>query len=91
VVTVVDATVKLTGQYPPPFKPQLAQQRQTSVARLLHDAGATSVVELGCGDGALMKHLLHPEPSVRARSLLRSTRLTLLSHGFHRRPQTWNR
>lgn len=56
--------VTLTGKYPPPFKPPLAQQRQTAVAKLLHSAGAARVVELGCGDGALLKHLLDPQPAM---------------------------
>jgi SAM-dependent methyltransferase len=59
-----DVRVTLTGQYPPPFKPPLAQQRQTAVAKLLHSAGAARVVELGCGDGALLKHLLDPQPAM---------------------------
>ena len=40
------------------FKPPLSQQRYRCVAQLLRRAGATTVLDLGCGDGKFLEHLL---------------------------------
>jgi len=37
--------------------PPLAQQRADAVLAALHDAGARTVVDLGCGEGALLRRL----------------------------------
>ena len=40
------------------FKPPLGQQRYQHVASLLRGAGASNVLDLGCGDGKLLDFLL---------------------------------
>lgn len=42
----------------------LHQQRIEAVLAALRDSGATSVLDLGCGSGAMVKRLIH-EPAIR--------------------------
>jgi len=49
---------------PPPARPSLAEQRVDAVLALLRSTGASSVLDLGCGEGRLLRRLLD-EPSFR--------------------------
>ena len=40
------------------FSPPLSQQRYQHVAAALREAAATDILDLGCGDGKLLEHLL---------------------------------
>jgi 3' terminal RNA ribose 2'-O-methyltransferase Hen1 len=49
---------------PGPADPPLAEQRRKAVLNVLRERGASTVADLGCGEGALVAQLLR-EPSVR--------------------------
>lgn len=62
---VADATARLTGEVPAPraeaidpARRPLRARRREAVVAALHDAGAHRVVDVGCGEGALLADLL---------------------------------
>ena len=82
---VDDASTRLDGTEPQPDqpapRPSLARIRRDAVATALRDVGARRVVDLGCGEGALLRDLV-TDPSftelvgidVAARELARAER-----------------
>jgi 3' terminal RNA ribose 2'-O-methyltransferase Hen1 len=79
---------------PEPVRVPLARQRHEAVLRALADVGATTVVDLGCGPGALLKLLL-AEPrftkvvgvDVSARTLQQAARAVRLQRMTERQAE----
>ena len=61
----VEETAPAPEDVPEPPPPPLAKRRIAAVVEALKDAGATSVLDLGCGEGALLAALLQEKAFTR--------------------------